>query len=117
MTDPRSSPRHNRTPRPAPTYRRPRGIGDAQPVTAERMVRLTTLGQQGSELFPDGLLFDVWWQRGHGVYAPLHREALDTPRMIEHLVPVYTLTASLLAEPLSLPWRSPDSLVWHASRC
>jgi hypothetical protein len=30
----------------------------------------------------------------------LHREASDTPRMIEHLVPVYTLATSLLAEPL-----------------
>ena len=77
-------------------------------MTAERMVRLTTLGQQGSELFPDGLLFEVRLECGHGVYAPLHREALDTPRMIEHLVPVYTLTASLLAEPLSLRFNHED---------
>lgn len=36
----------------------------------------------------------------HGVYAPLHREASDTLRKIEHLVPVYMLTRSLLAEPI-----------------
>ncbi len=60
-----------------------------------------TLGQQGFKLLPDRL-DDVWWECGHGVYAPLHREASDTPRMIEHPVPVYTLIRSLLAEPLSL---------------
>ena len=30
----------------------------------------------------------------------LSREASATPRMIEHLVPIYTLIRSLLAEPL-----------------
>jgi hypothetical protein len=30
--------------------------------------------------------------------------------MIEHLVPVYTLTASLLAEPLRKPKKSADTL-------
>jgi hypothetical protein len=67
-------------------------------VTAERMVRLT-LGQQGFELFPDGL-DKVRLECGHEVYAPSSREASDTPRMIEHLVSVYTLICSLLAEPL-----------------
>jgi hypothetical protein len=68
-------------------------------VTAEWMVRLS-LGQQSSELFPDGL-YEVRLECGHEIYAPSSREALDTPRMIEHPVPVYMLTRSLLAEPLN----------------
>ncbi len=70
-------------------------------MTAEWMVRLT-LGQQGPEPFPENRLDEVWLKCGHGVCTPLHREASDTPRMIEHPVPVYLLTRSLLAEPLSL---------------
>ena len=35
------------------------------------------------------------------MYAPSSREASDTPRIIEHPVPVYMLIRSLLAEPLS----------------
>jgi hypothetical protein len=69
-------------------------------VAAKWMIRLS-LGQQGSKLFPDGLLFEVWLECGHEIYAPSSREASDTPRMIEHLVPLYMLTCFLLAEPLS----------------
>src|SRR5215212_4378486 len=58
-----------------------------------------TLGQQGPELFPGG--FDeVRSESEHDVYAPSSREASDTPRIIEHPVPVYMLIRSLLAEPL-----------------
>src|SRR5215208_70824 len=60
-----------------------------------------SLWQKGTELLEDGL-DEARLECGHGMYAPLHREASDTPRMIEHLVPVYMLTRSLLAEPLSV---------------
>jgi hypothetical protein len=44
-------------------------LGDTRAMVSERMVG-AVLGQQGGELLlPDGLLFDVWWQRGHG-YPP-----------------------------------------------
>jgi hypothetical protein len=48
-------------------------VGDARAMTAERVIRLTTLGQQGAELLPDGL-DEVRLECGHG-NAPLHREA------------------------------------------
>jgi hypothetical protein len=46
-------------------------------------------------------LYEVRLECGHEIYAPSSREASDTPRMIEHPVPVYMLTRSLLAEPLN----------------
>src|SRR5215207_8979255 len=47
-----------------------------------------SLGKKHRELLPDGI-DDVWWDGGHGE-APSHREALRTPRMMKHSVPVYT---------------------------
>ena len=43
-------------------------IGDAGAMAAEGVVCLPG-GQQGEKLLPDGLLFDVWWQGGHGTYS------------------------------------------------
>ena len=41
-------------------------LGETRAVASERMVG-AVLGQQGFELLPEnGLLFDVWWQCGHG---------------------------------------------------
>src|SRR3954447_19696142 len=42
-------------------------VGDARPVTSERMVRLS-LGQEGTELLEDGL-DDVWLDGGHGTHS------------------------------------------------
>src|SRR5215217_5323515 len=62
-----------------------------------------SLGQQGTELLPDGL-DDVWLDRGHG-QTPSHREASITPRMIGYTVSALQIsanrrTASLLAQAL-----------------
>jgi hypothetical protein len=42
-------------------------LGDAPPVTTERMVGLV-FGQEGTELLEDGL-DKVWFECGHGAYS------------------------------------------------
>ena len=69
-------------------------------MTAEWMVRLMALGQQGSKLFPDRL-DEVRLECRQEIYAPSSWGASDNPQMIEHLVPVYVLTHFLLAEALN----------------
>jgi hypothetical protein len=66
-------------------------VGDARPVTAERMVDLA-LGQEGTKLLPENrLLWMYGWIAGTG--APSRREAWTTPRMIEHPVPALQANA------------------------
>ena len=60
-------------------------------MTAQRVMHLS-LGQKGTELFPNGL-DDVWWDRGHG-HAPSRSGSLVTPRMIEHPVSAFHTGAS-----------------------
>jgi len=68
-------------------------------VATERMAR-RSFGQQDHELFPDGL-DDVYGGNAGTEYAPSHRVASRTPRMIEQSVPVYTKMSSLWAQALN----------------
>src|SRR5215207_10914001 len=53
-------------------------VGDAGAVTAERMVRRPSLGQEGFKLLPDGL-DDVWFKRGHGACSFYSGSLEDSP--------------------------------------
>src|SRR5215210_9201744 len=80
------------------------------PMAAQRMIRFS-LGQQGTELLPDGI-DNVWLDRGHG-HTPSPREASRTPRMIGYTVSALQIEAlppywrKLLVVVELIPRRSP----------